>query len=120
LTNNYKSSGQILPPLKETNKFSSWAEKSLMEQAEEIINENELVQEKENKTKSNRKKHDVKSSNSSFLLSMSGSLDLDSYEIEDEVEKTIYSATSDKIKSNSPKCFDSLDLDNSDDLNKII
>ena len=89
LSSNYKSSGSILPPLKETNKFSSWAEKSLVEQAEEIINDNEFINQKENFSQNNSKKKPESRSNSSLLLSMSGSLDLDSYEIEDEVEKAI-------------------------------
>ena len=35
---NYKSAQSgILPPLKETNKFSSWAEKSVLDQVDELI-----------------------------------------------------------------------------------
>ena len=74
------------------------------------------------------------SSQKESLLSLSGSLlDLDSYEIEDEVKN--FSERSNSIKQNDqvnnnendgmgegaePAMTDSLDLDNSDDLNKII
>jgi len=74
------------------------------------------------------------------LLSLSGSLDLDSYEIEDEVaiDATINQKNSSRHNSIPPEVVDeedncvesgsgsggaigdSLDLDNSDDLNKII
>ena len=69
------------------------------------------------------------SSNKESLLSLSGSLlDLETYEIEDEVKNL--SERSNSLKQNNTDnnvsdegvepSTDSLDLDNSDDLNKII
>lgn len=71
-------------------------------------------------------------SNKESLLSLSGSLDLDGYEIEDEVaaqlhdgrKKNTLDITSptngERIIEDVTGITDSLDLENSDDLNKII
>jgi hypothetical protein len=55
------------------------------------------------------------------ILSLSGSIDLDSFEIEDEVA-TVQDAGRKMyaLQESPPNVGDSLDLENSDDLNKII
>ena len=143
-----------LPPLKETNKFSSWADKNLFDQVDELLFEQDnqtpssgsqtsklkqggnvqyskgLQSGKDSAIAQNQMNT---SSNKESLLSLSGSLlDLDSYEIEDEVKNL--SERSSSIKQNDQHntdndevgegaeaaITDSLDLENSDDLNKII
>eukprot|EP00347_Sterkiella_histriomuscorum_P014101 403362163 len=104
LTQNPKSqSTSNLPPLKETNKFSSWADKSLFDQVDELLGdqENTSSQKRANTQVSigngyqkdlilskNTSKQDINfnQSQKESLLSLSGSLDLDSYEIDDEVQ----------------------------------